>query len=293
MSAFLVGSGAAGLHRKRLSRAVSASGQPRTGTRRRALWAGLLLLGGSAAGTLAVVGSVGPALAAGGPTIKVCPTGCAYTLIQPAINAAPSGATITIAPGTYGGGLNTDNKNIKLLGAGAGQTTISGGYPNSSVEIDSGTVTISGVTMTGGHGAILNSGTVTLTNSTLSGNSAFSVGGIRNNGGTVTVNDSTVTGNADVAGGGISNDGGSVTLNDSTVTGNTALGADGGGEGGGIFNNGGTVTLNNSTISGNTATGDGGGIYNQAGTVTLKDSTVSGNNPDNCAPANSVPGCAG
>ena len=211
----------------------------------------------------------GQAMAAGGPTIRVCPSGCAYTTIAAAITAAPSGATITIAPGTYGGGLNTGNKNLKLLGGGASKTIISGGYPHSSIEIDSGTVTISGVTMTGGHGAIFNNGgTVTLNGSTLSGNAGFGIGGILNEGGTV-------------------------TLNNSTVSSNNAFGADGGGEGGGIFNDGGTVRLNDSTVTGNTADGDGGGIYNQTGTVTLKDSTISGNNPDNCAPSSSIPGCTG
>ena len=236
----------------------------------------------------------GQAMAAGGPTIRVCPSGCAYTTIAAAITAAPSGATITIAPGTYGGGLNTGNKNLKLLGGGASKTIISGGYPHSSIEIDSGTVTISSVTMTGGHGAIFNNGgTVTLNGSTLSGNAGFGIGGILNEGGTVTLNNSTVTGNTSTAGGGIRNEGGTVTLNNSTVSSNNAFGADGGGEGGGIFNDGGTVRLNDSTVTGNTADGDGGGIYNQTGTVTLKDSTISGNNPDNCAPSSSIPGCTG
>jgi hypothetical protein len=93
--------------------------------------------------------------AAKGPAIHVCPSGCAYSSIQDAINAAPNGATIAIAASTYTGGLNTDGKNLMLLGAGAGQTTISGGglafEIGPVVEIDSGTVTISGVTITGGN----------------------------------------------------------------------------------------------------------------------------------------------
>jgi predicted outer membrane repeat protein len=55
------------------------------------------------------------------------------------------------------------------------------------------------------------------------------------------------------------------------------------------------VALNDSaTISGNTAGNTGGGIYSASGTMTgATADNITGNKPDNCAPADSVPGCSG
>ena len=85
-----------------------------------------------------------------------------------------------------------------------------------------------------------------------------------------------------------------MTLNGgSHINGNTAVYY-----GGGIFNDvPGTVTLNSgSWISSNTTGRDGGGIYTNGdvdGSVTLNGgSHINGNEPDNCAPAGSVPGCS-
>src|SRR5436190_22955670 len=61
-------------------------------------------------------------------TLTVCPSGCAFSQIAPALAAAKNGDTIVIAAGTYTGGLTVD-VSVKLIGAGAGQTIISGGGP--------------------------------------------------------------------------------------------------------------------------------------------------------------------
>ena len=50
---------------------------------------------------------VGSAAAA---TLKVCPSGCAYTTIPAALAAAQSGDTIQVAAGTYAGGFTIDKK---------------------------------------------------------------------------------------------------------------------------------------------------------------------------------------
>jgi hypothetical protein len=161
---------------------------------------------------------------------------------------------------------------------------------------------------------------------TFTGNSAPVGGGIANERATVVVNDSTFHRNAaSSAGGAIYNQcvavvtgttfdqntagsgGGAIeqevgcsgllsftltlSLTRSQVLGNSA-----GTDGGGIDNPAaiGTVTLTGSQVRGNSAQSSGGGIYTSApGSVTLTSSQVQANRPDNCAPADSVPGCTG
>lgn len=225
---------------------------------------------------------------ASGATLKVCESGppkCEYSQVQPAIEHAPDGATIQIAPGTYRGFAMPDGDagltSITLKGAGAGRTTISGGGPVVTIGSDV-SVSISGVTITGGSnpftgGGIFNEGTLTLTNCIVSDNTAKSGGGIDNEpGGKLTLEDSKVTGNdATFAAGGIYSSAGTATLIHSVVRDNTAE------DGGGIFIFRGTVSLTDSTVSANRAgySGLGGGIYNAnyEGTLTLEHSTVSDN----------------
>ena len=78
--------------------------------------------------------------------------GCTYSQIAPAVAAAQSGDTVTVAAGTYQGGFTID-VSLTLVGAGAATTIISGGGP--VVTIGSGgstklNVSITGVTITGG-----------------------------------------------------------------------------------------------------------------------------------------------
>ncbi len=226
-----------------------------------------------------------------------------------------------------GGVAITSNVTVNLT-----NLTITGIGGPSSIRNDSGTVIVRSSTMTGSHRGglatgIENSGTVTLYESLITGSSGC-IGGIYNSG-TVTLNDSPITNNVagDIhcgIGGGIFNVGMAI-LNDSPVTGNASLR----GGGGGIYNSG-TVTLNDSPVTDNYAlAGGGGGILNSGiatlsdspvtrnhtirvpgggiyngGTVTLNDSPVTDNYhieriddsfievPDNCAPPDSVIGCA-
>ena len=172
---------------------------------------------------------------------------------------------------------------LTLTGAGPESTVIDGGALDRIFHlIGSATVEMLDVTIQNGDsgadigGAILNSGTLTLTNVTVSGNSGGTLGGgIYNDAsGLATLNNTTVSGNWASSAGGIRNQG-TLTLNSSTVSGNTG-GLDGG-DGGGISNDTGTLTLNSSTVSDNTTGMFGAGIFNDRGELQMSNSTVSGN----------------
>ena len=210
-------------------------------------------------------------------TLAVCPSGCTYTGIQAAIDAAASGDTITIGAGSYTALLSI-GKNLTLQGARADKTTINGGGGGSVITIASNaTVAIDGVTVTGGNntqfgGGINNAGTLTVSNSTIASNSSTYYGGGINNAGTLTVSNSTISGNFALWGGGIANTG-TVTVSNSTIAGNSANY-----RGGGIFGQfNTTLTVSNSTFSNNTSTRLGGAIDSTGGTLTVTNSTFSGN----------------
>ncbi len=200
--------------------------------------------------------------------------------------------TINIPAGMYTTASSSYNvaANVSIVGAGAGTTIINGNSLDRVFVIGAYTVSISGVTITGGNtwaswavggGGILNTGTLTITNSTISNNvingDGTSGGGIGNNG-TLTVTNSTISGNVATGwwgggGGGIVN-GGALTVTNSTISNNTSNGYYAAG-GGGILN-GGTLIVTNSTISNNASSGyatAGGGIYNTT-TATLFNTIV-------------------
>jgi hypothetical protein len=116
-------------------------------------------------------------------------------------------------------------------------------------------------------------------------------GGVYNNG-DLTISGSRLIGNVAVGNGGaIFNAPGHATrITQSSIESNSVVQ-----DGGGIYNRGAisldrTLVRFNQTIINN---GPGGGISNAGGTMTLRNSTVHQNNPYNCAPLNSIPGCAG
>jgi hypothetical protein len=235
-----------------------------------------------------------------GGTPKCFPT------LQAAVDAAHDGDTIKLGPGTFAGGVTID-VSVKLAGAGAESTVISGGGPVLTIGVAGAasepTVTIEGVTFTGG---------VTIGNLTpFSGRG----GGIYipraagpSTGATVTIRNSVIRGNsvaprvaidsgdpccpfADAGGGGISNDG-TLTLDHTVVSDNRAAAAAGltsAAIGGGILNRFfGTLTLKSSVVTDNHAgvtapngqEADGGGIVMVGGTLTIDDSLVSDNSAD-------------
>lgn len=251
------------------------------------------------------------------PGNGLCASGSGSCTLRAAIieaNALAGPDAITLPAGTYvlaifGNGEDAAatgdldiTGTLNINGAGASVAVIQQSIPGGIdrvVHVLSGSVTISGVTITGGNagvsvgGGIYNfGGNLTLNSSTISGNgTTFGSGGGGGiaNAGTLTLNNSAVSGN--VTSGNLNNDGGGIwnqsggtaILNSSTVSGNTASRS-----GGGIYN-GGILTMTNTTVSGNAATvGFGGGISN-SGTLHLTSSTLSGNS----APPNNGGGMFG
>jgi hypothetical protein len=234
--------------------------------------------------------AVGPGQASAA-TGRVCPSGCAFSQIAPAIAAASPGDTILVAAGTYNGGFTID-KNLSLSGAGAGATTITGGGPVITIgtfnAASEPTVSINGVTLTGG-----------VTHSSFAeafvGPGVIAVGGgisvppaaNFSPGATVTITNSVITGNQVAPTNAI--DSGLPCPADITIT---CINGDlpfAQASGGGI-NTFGAMTLTNTTVSdnqvGGPAASDVGpaGIFSFQGGLTLKNSTVTDNHAIASAP---------
>ncbi len=94
-----------------------------------------------------------------GATLEVCPSGCAYSSIQDAIDAANSGDDIFIYPGAYTEQIDFNGKAITVSGSGADVTIIDGGgLPGSVVTFDQGEANSSvleGVTIVNGRGTYI------------------------------------------------------------------------------------------------------------------------------------------
>ncbi len=200
--------------------------------------------------------------------------------LRQAFTAAGTGEFISVPAGTYRltqGELSTSNS-ITLTGAGARTTTIKQTGLERVMLLLGGTVTIQGVTITGGHsqsgyggGIAISGATVTLKHVAVTGNEddGFIMGGPTNGGG-----------------GGIASLGSSLTIIDSTISGNSARNGTGAQAAGGGILSGAPLTIVNSTIADNTAAGgttqsNGGGIYEASGggstSLTLANTTVASN----------------
>ena len=229
----------------------------------------------ASAATDVVTNCSGSVSVSGSLPFEVANSGAGDTItfaLSPACASITLGATIDIA------------HSLTITGPGASSLTVKGTGSSSVFSVDSGTVTISGLSIENGGsgpgGGIENDGTLTVLDSTVTDNSAEVGGGIFNGSdGTLTVSDSTVSDNsASSVGGGIENQGTAV-VSDSTVSGNAASYG-----GGGIDSEFATLTVSNSTLAGNTAGQEGGGIYvydsydpSQPIAATITNSTLSGN----------------
>ncbi|MFM9963682.1 MAG: choice-of-anchor Q domain-containing protein [Planctomycetaceae bacterium] len=244
---------------------------------------------------------------------EVVRTSAGRVTLRAAIQEANSLAgddSIELGVGTYvltAGGAQEDSavsgdldilQNLTIRGKGAGQTIIdASGLPAAQrdriFQVMSGaTLTLQGVTLLGGSvlgsqdgGAILNSGTLNLSDATIGttdatlvatkGNRSQDDAGAILNAGTATITRTTIAGNTatGVGTGGAIRNTGTLMLTNSTLSGNTSAS-----HGGGLINVlGATATLEGVTISGNTATsGAGGGIRND-GTLRLINDTIAFN----------------
>ena len=237
----------------------------------------LTLIAALAAASAAAAPSPGRLCVGSGP-------GC-YSTIQAAVDAAHHGDTIAVGPGTFAGGVTID-VSVKLVGAGAGRTIISGGGPVLTIgefgAPDEPTVSIDGVTITGG-----------VTRSSVESTPFTGKEGVFAAGGGVEIPP-----NADFSGGA------TVTIANSVISGNRVAPTDTvpgdvqcpGGDpcpfafaGGGGIDSWGTLTLTNTRVTNNrvgsasglsastTSDADGGAITSFLGPLTISGSTIDGN----------------
>ena len=228
--------------------------------------------------TAVVAAFASAAAAAGAATLCVGPQNGCFAQIQPALAAAHDGDTITVARGTYAGGITID-KSVRLQGAGATQTVISGGGPvvtiGRAVAPETMSVSIDGVMITGGVNDSQPGDAVTFGGGILISTSQL-VGPPHNGtGATVSISNSIVTGNT-------------VTSHAVIPPGFCGPRACGFNSGGGI-DNGGALTLTNVQVTDNTAGStaalpsvasntNSGGIDNRfASSLVMRNTVVSGN----------------
>ena len=229
-----------------------------------------------------------------------------------AVDGCPAGAgadTIDLPVGTYSLSLTTGlivtGGTVTIQSSGGTATIDASGLGDRVLQVQAAaTVTLQGLTLTGGSvsgdgGGILTAGTLTLNSVTLTGNSAAGLslgGGLSNFSGATTINTSTISGNSADQGGGIAVIGGTVSVARSLISGNAATALGGGAyagsgatlnltnttlrsgsavDGAGVYSDG-TITIIHSTLSQNVASGSGGGIRNNV-SVQLRNSMVAGN----------------
>src|SRR5581483_2703300 len=219
-----------------------------------------------------------------------CPTSCS---LRQALLSIDAGGTITLPAGTYTLTRGNDlfASDVTIVGAGARSTIIDQTVAQERVlEVDNGTVSITGVTLTGGDGVAIadsedgggiwtNTGTtLDLNDSTVTGNSASEFGGGVYAQGDLNIDGSTIADNTSSAGAGVNFVGGTATIVNSAISGNDATGpgaSDASGSAGGVFASGPT-TLTNDTIADNEADfAEGIDILNTA-TVSATNTIVAG-----------------
>ncbi len=196
----------------------------------------------------------------------------------------PTGASIALTSGQLE--LSNANEPVTIEGPGADALTIDGSEKYRVFQIDPNvTASISGLTLTGGNpgyyqvgGEILNSGTLTLTGVTASGGTAYQGGNIFNTG-TETLDDCTISDGSANRGAGLMAYGTTQMVNCS-VTGNVGIpyGFANADSGAGITFYGIGLTIIGGSVTNNSATRASAlDVYASYGLVNITGTTISGN----------------
>jgi hypothetical protein len=193
-----------------------------------------------------------------------------YATIQAAINAAASGDTIEVAPGTYVENLNFLGKAIRVTSEQGPQATIIDGNQNGSVVV---------FVSNEGPQSVLNGFTIRNGNAT---GSALRGGGVRIENSSPTLSGNIITNNiAGDGGGGISSSFGSPVIQGNIITQNHQRTGWSGGIGGGGISIGGASSaqlLNNAIYGNSWYSANGGGVsLFAAGTPVLKNNLITNN----------------
>jgi len=175
------------------------------------------------AGAALALGLAGPALAA---TLNVPAD---FPTVQDAIDAASSGDSIGISPGTYPGDFEVLGKTLEIVGLGDG--------PGDVVLVGSGTASV---------GFIRTGSSVTLRNLRITGGAVGPGGGLRITDSTFLIEEVVLAGNAGNTGGGINAADSSGVIRRSLIAGNQSDNA-----GGAVYFNDSGVSIEDSVIRGN------------------------------------------
>ncbi|MCD4669898.1 MAG: right-handed parallel beta-helix repeat-containing protein, partial [Actinomycetia bacterium] len=231
--------------------------------------------------------------------LHVCPSGCAYSSIQAAVDAAGPGDVIKVAQGTYSdvhhtASLDTATFTATQIVAITKSVTIQGGYTTAdwSTPDPQAHPTILDAKGQGRGIAIAGVGiTPTIEGLRITGGDATGLGGIWSGsfwtghagGGiyiyqaTATISDNFVYSNTAPISGGVLLYHSAATLSSNSVYSNSATN----GSGGGVYVSHGQPTLSDNSIYANQSNGWGGGIYISVSSTTLERNVIHGNSAYN------------
>ncbi|MFW6135644.1 MAG: right-handed parallel beta-helix repeat-containing protein [Chloroflexota bacterium] len=265
---------------------TASRGRPPGRDRGRTVLLSIALGLGATAFVICLLGVGLPARAAPAVEHQVCPSGCSYSSIQAAVDAADGGDVIKVAQGIYTD-VHQRNSLTQVVYIDV-PLTIRGGYTTSNGFADPPdpaaypalldaqrqgrviyvaehvTVTLEGLQLTGGDGSDLGGGTGTYDDA----GGGFYAG----RGANITISDCVIASNrSPMAGGGYVSREGTLTLQDSLITANVAIS---GSAGGVNLYYPSAATISRNTIASNTAGFNAGAIYVAGG---LSDTVISRN----------------